>query len=160
MRIEWCFEKKRGNLRPVLTYTATLDEYEIGLCLPMVRFESQLPVPPESYVPFCWPGSHERGSWSPERFHILSTPSHKTGTLTERLTMPWREDNAYPEVEEGFQGLRAAFEEILRLSTQSEPIQQHGEMQTTTAARQCIAAAVLGERLLRAVNPAHMKDQC
>jgi hypothetical protein len=152
MRIEWNIQKKRGNLRPVLTYSVTLDPYEMDLCLAMVRIISKIPVPPEAYAAHCWPGSNERGTWTPHKFYPLSTPSHKTGTLEERLILPWREDNSYPEVEAGFETLRIKFEEMLEQASDSAPMDQHGALGTSTVARQRIAGAFFAERMLQAVN--------
>lgn len=152
MRIEWTLEKKRGNLRPKLIYTTELDAYERGLCLPMVRIETTIPEPPESFASHCWPGEHERSDWTPDRFHRLATPSHKTGFLTETLTLPWREDNRYPEVEAGLSALQRAFETMLQAASASEPMTLGGELETTTAAKQQIASAFLAERIVQAAK--------
>lgn len=153
MRIEWSIEKKRGNLRPKLTYEVTLDDYEKSLCLPMVRVQSDIPEPPESFVPHCWPDEHERGSWTPGVFYQLSTPSYKTGYLSETLTLPWRPDNQYPEVEHGFADLRDAFEDMLKDSSDSAPLSMSGELETTMAAKRQIASAFLAERILQGIKP-------
>lgn len=153
MRLEWKIEKKRGNLRPRLTYSVDLDEYERNLCLPMVRVDTTIPEPPESFTPHCWPGEHERNGWQPDRHYQLSTPSHKTGTLSATLTLPWRADNRYPEVEAGLDALRAAFEAQLQASSGSEPMALSGTMETTTAAKQQIASAFLAERILQSAKP-------
>ena len=47
MKIEWNIVKKRGNYRPVLHYTAVLNEFERGLCLHAVRVMSTIPKPPD-----------------------------------------------------------------------------------------------------------------
>lgn len=153
MRIEWKIEKKRGNLRPKLTYSTTLDEYETNLCLPMVRIDSTIPKPPQSFASHCWPGENERAQWVPDAFYQLSTPSHKTGDLNETMTLPWRENNAYPEVEASLAQLQMAFEEMLQASSASDPINIGNEMETTTAAKQQIASAFLAERILQAAKP-------
>lgn len=152
MRIEWNIQKKRGNVRPVLTYSVTLDNYEIDLCLPMVRVESRIPVPPESFMSHCWPEANERNDWVPKSFYLLQTPSHKTGFLNERLVLPWRRDNAYPEVDAGFRLLRQTFEEMLRQSSDSAPMDEKKVLETTTVAKQRIAGAFMAERILQAVK--------
>jgi hypothetical protein len=152
MRLEWTLTKKRGNLRPRLTYTAALDEFEKGLCLPMVRMESPIPKPPDAYEPHCWPGVNERAGAAGE-FHALQTPSHKTGTLTETLVLPWREDNRYPEVEEAFAALRRAFEAMLESAGASGPMDERGGLETTAAARRGMARAFLAERFLASAKP-------
>ena len=43
MRITWKIEKKRGNLRPVLTYTVTLEDFERALATPPLTITSLIP---------------------------------------------------------------------------------------------------------------------
>ena len=49
MRITWKIEKKRGNLRPVLTYTVTLEDFERQLATPPLSITSLIPEPPQSW---------------------------------------------------------------------------------------------------------------
>ena len=88
MKIEWNIVKKRGNYRPVLHYTAVLNEFERGLCLHAVRVMSTIPKPPEASWTFCWPGQNERGQWTPSVWYSLMTPSHKDGKLSDSLKLP------------------------------------------------------------------------
>jgi hypothetical protein len=80
------------------------------------------------------------------------TPSHKTGEHAETLKLPWRADNAYPEVERAFVDLRAAFEDVLATSCASGPMDERGELESTTRARRHLAPAVLAGRFLQAVK--------
>lgn len=57
MHIEWNITKRRGNIRPVLHYTVTLEEHERELALPFIRVVSTIPEPPDSWQEFCYPGS-------------------------------------------------------------------------------------------------------
>lgn len=152
MNIEWSITKKRGNLRPVLRYSATLTAFEKSLCVPAVRIESAIPRPPEAGWVHCWPGQHERGDWTPVEFYSLLTPSHSKGEYSERITLPWRADNAYPEVERAFQDLRDAFERMLERTLESLPMNEQGRLETSSAAKRLIAPAFAAERFLRAVN--------
>ena len=40
MRITWKIEKKRGNLRPVLTYTVTLDGFILSDNMECISYEN------------------------------------------------------------------------------------------------------------------------
>ncbi len=152
MNIQWSITKERGNFRPVLRYTARLSEFEQDLGLPMVRIESTIPKPPDVAWTYCWPGQNERGPWEPAEFHLLMTPSHKTGELSEALKLPWREDNSYPEVAESFAALRAAFEAALAQAVQSAPMQENGSLETTAEAKRLVAPAFAAQRLLQLVR--------
>lgn len=152
MNIEWKIEKKRGNYRPLLHYTVTLSEFECSLCLTAVRVQSVIPKPPEASWSYCWPGHNERGQWTPSDWHLLMTPSHKDKSSSQTLKLPWREDNAYPEVEESFILLRDAFEEALSQAMQSVPMNQSGSLETSSAMRRTIAPAFAAGRILRAVG--------
>lgn len=152
MNIEWTIIKKRGNFRPLLEYTVSLTEFECSLCLSGVRVESTIPKPPESSWSHCWPGQNERGDWTPTQFHLLMTPSHKDGTTSARLKLPWREDNAYPEVEASFALLRTAFERALAHALDSAPMHVRGRLETSEPMRQAVAPALAAQRILRAVG--------
>lgn len=152
MNIEWSISKQRGNFRPVLTYSIALSEFEVGLGVPAVRVESAIPKPPDLGWTHCWPGQNERGSWTPSEWHTLMTPSHKSKELTERLKLPWRENNAYPEVEESFLALRDAFERVLTETSQSKPLLEKGRLETSGLAKAKIAPAFAAERILQVVK--------
>ncbi len=208
MHIEWQIIKKRGNFRPILRYTITLTEFEVGLGMPAVRMQSCLPKPPDAGWTYCWPGENERigeeplrdlktpetalaasaapcqtneprqtgntGTapekdknhaenagqkaqperpiWTPTEWHLLMTPSHRTGKTTEELRLPWRASNRYPEVEAAFTALRTAFEAALAETAASSPMDERGTLETSADTRKVIAPAFAAERILRAVR--------
>lgn len=152
MNIMWNLSKKRGNIRPVLRYTISLNEFEKNLCMPAVRIRSTIPVPPEPGWVHCWPGDYERGDWQASEHYFLMTPSHKSWSATEEIRLPWRADNNYPEVEASFAALRAAFEAALQESCESKPLKAHGTLESTAAAQKCIAPAFAAERFLQVVK--------
>lgn len=152
MNIQWTIAKERGNHRPRLEYTISLTDYERRLAMPAVRIESAIPKPPDPGWTHCWPGQHERGDWTPTDFYLLMTPSHRQGEVAESLRLPWRADNAYPEVEAGFAALREAFEAILAESSDSGPMDDRGTLETSAGVRRAIAPAAAAERILRAVR--------
>ena len=78
MHIEWNITKRRGNIRPILHYTVTLEEHERELALPFIRVDSTIPEPPDSWQEFCYPGQHERaGNPASGKTYDLEIPSHK-----------------------------------------------------------------------------------
>ena len=120
--------------------------------MPMVRIESAIPRPPDPGRASCRPGSNERGDWIPTEFYLIMTPTHKTGVLKERLKLPWRASNAYPEVEVSFTALREAFERVLEESADSAPMNVSGRLDTTKKTRRAVAPAFAADRILRVVN--------
>ena len=148
MRIEWSIIKKRGNLRPELSYTVLLEEHEKALALPALRVESTIPEPADSWQEHCYPGQCERGGVPHKGVYPLEVPSHQGRTWAQSLRLPWREDNAYPEVEASFGILREAFEKELATACESAPMQEKGSLQTTAQTRKNIAPGVLAERFL------------
>lgn len=148
MRITWNIEKKRGNLRPVLTYQVVLEGFEKALALPMVRVESTIPEPPSSWQPHCYPHEFERAGAAPAGRYQLSTPGHARGKHGLTIRLPWREDNLYPEVEESFELLREAFEQALNAAHESEPMDEHGEVAVSASMKRRLAPALLADRLL------------
>ena len=78
MHIEWNITKRRGNIRPILHYTVTLEEHERELALPFIRVVSTIPEPPDSWQEFCYPGQHERAeNPASGKTYDLEIPSHK-----------------------------------------------------------------------------------
>ena len=65
MHIEWTITKKRGWLRPTLTYTITLEAHEKALALPEVSVLSSIPKPEEERQEHCPPGRFERAASAP-----------------------------------------------------------------------------------------------
>jgi hypothetical protein len=151
MNIDWSISKKRGNYRPVLTYTITLTEFEKSLAMPSVRITSTIPVPPESGWTHCWPDQHERTDWTPSEYYQLMSPSHKAKDTLVTLKLPWRESNAYPEVEESLAALRDAFEKVLIDSMNSTAVTMKGNLTTCASAKGVIAPTFAAERILQSV---------
>lgn len=150
MQIEWKIIKKRGNLRPVLSYCVHLEDHEKALALPVVSIVSNIPKPEEDRQDYCYPGLLERASdYSPKIFHVLEAPSHKGHAWTRTLVLPWREGNNYPEVEASFELLRHAMEEALQGAYSSEPMEVAGCVRTSSGAKTKIAPGILGEKFLR-----------
>jgi len=152
VNINWTITKARGNYRPSLRYTIALTDFERELAMPAVRIVSPIPKPPDAGWTHCWPGQNERGDWTPSEFHLLMTPSHRDGSLEGELRLPWRPLNVYPEVEQGFELLREAFEKVLAESSESGPMREQGGLDTSGSARRAIAPAAAAQRILRAVR--------
>ena len=152
MRIEWNIIKKRGNLRPVLSYTVSLEEHEKQLAVPSVSILSAIPKPEEDWQDYCYPGQYERAGQPGEEqsgFHTLEAPPHKGQSWTRTLRLPWRQDNEYPEVEASFIQLRLVLEKELAAAHASPPLQTTGSLQTSAPAKREIAPGVLAERFLK-----------
>ena len=149
MRITWHLEKKRGNLRPELSYDVVLEGQEKSLALPYVRIDSTIPEPAASWQAHCYPCEHERAGIAPTGVYQLATPNHAAGTLRQSLRLPWREDNAYPEVEQSFRELRRAFEAALAAAHGSQPMDMRGELALSASLKCEMAPALMAERLLR-----------
>lgn len=151
MRIEWKIEKKRGNLRPELRYSVTLEEHEKALALPPVSIISSIPRPEEDRQDYCYPGQYERAE-NPDsgraEYHVLEIPSHKGHSWVRSLRLPWRRNNEYPEVEDAFRLLRSAFEKELAAAYASQPISSSHDLRTSESAKRNIAPGVLAERFL------------
>ena len=152
MNIEWTISKKRGNYRPVLTYTITLTEFEKSLAMPAVRITSTIPKPPEAGWAHCWPEQNERGDWTPTEYYQLQTPSHKSKDIREIIKLPWRDSNEYPEVEETLTLLRDAFETTLERSMKSSSLSQSGSIGTSMTAKTSIAPTLVADKILRSVG--------
>lgn len=152
MNIEWKINKKRGNFRPVLSYSISLNQFEKEMGLPAVRIESRIPKPPDAGWTHCWPDENERGAWIPGEFYLLMTPSYKSGKVEESIKLPWREDNTYPEVRESFVMLREAFERTLASASASSPMSEQGRLESSTAVKKVIAPAAAAERILKVVG--------
>lgn len=152
MRITWSITKKRGNLRPVLSYSITLEDHEQALALPPVSILSSIPKPEEDWQEHCYPGQFERntqGLATPLHRHFLESPSHKGHSWTHTLRLPWREDNEYPEVAASFQMLRETLERELASAHASRPMQMQDSIGTSKTGKREIASGVLAERFLR-----------
>lgn len=150
MHIEWKITKKRGYYRPVLQYSVRLEEHEKALALPIVSIVSTIPQPEEDRQDYCYPGLFERAAdYTSTRFYTLEAPSHKGHSWTRNLTLPWRNNNEYPEVEQSFQHLRETLEAEIEKADQSQPMNLNGGVQTSAAAKVMLAPNLLAERFLR-----------
>ena len=152
MHIEWNITKKRGNFRPVLTYTITLTDFEKSLAMASIRIESTIPKPPESGWTHCWPDEHERGNWEPAEYYTLQTPSHKTKDSLTSIKLPWKDSNEYPEVEASFTLLRDTFELALQKAMGSTALDERGELSTSAKAKKVIAPSFAAERILNSIQ--------
>ncbi|PIE71311.1 MAG: hypothetical protein CSA22_03350 [Deltaproteobacteria bacterium] len=153
MKIEWEISKKQGNLRPRLHYRVTLDPFETKLGMAMVRVESGIPKPPDAWESVVYPDTRERSvDWIPTVFYELKTPSHKTGVHEDGMTLPFRENGEYPEVEAAFLDLRAAFEKELSKTCDCRGFQSKGALELTPEARRRIAPGIAAAQMLRAIG--------
>ncbi|ACS80616.1 hypothetical protein [Maridesulfovibrio salexigens] len=151
MIIEWNITKKRGNFRPVLTYTISLEDFEKELGLPQVVLESNIPEPPDSWSASCLPGKCERNGCDCTAYRIY-TPDHKTGETSGKLMLPWREGSDYPEVKESFLKLRNNFEAVLKEAYDSHPIDVEGKLELSGDTRRHIASGLVSQRFLKAAG--------
>lgn len=149
MHIEWSIDKKRGYLRPVLSYIVSLEEHEKDLAIPEVRILSSIPKPDDTVQRYCYPGRMERAEgWKPASFYELETPSHKGSPFPHTLVLPWREDNAYPEVEASFERLRRELEAELARAAASLPLHVKRSLRASLPGKVALAPSVAAEKLL------------
>ena len=150
MYIEWNITKERGNLRPVLQYRVRLEDHERALALPGVSIESTIPKPDEEHMKYCYPGVMERADgWQAHAFHTLEAPSHVGHPMLHTLTLPWRSDNDYPEVQASFDRLREALEREIERASKSEPMDEKGSVRASMRAKKLLAPDVAAVRFLR-----------
>ncbi len=158
MKIAWKIEKKRGNFRPMLSWTINLEPFEQDLAMSRVEITTGIPKPPTAWEGFCYPDTNERSEgWACEDFLVLDTPGHKVGSISGSTRLPWREDSEYPEVEEGFTALRDAFEEQLMAVYDSLPLNETGGLGSSSRAKKHLAPGVVAQRLLCIVGG---QDDC
>ncbi len=149
MKIEWKITKKLGNLRPTLSYFFVVEKFERALALPPISIESTIPEPLDSWQEHCYPHELERAPDAAYKGHYrLSLVSHKGKMWEQSLRLPWREDNHYPEIEESFALLRAAFEEELARAHASKPMDETACLQLSDVATNTIAPSALAEKFL------------
>ena len=151
MVIEWNINKKRGNFRPVLTYTITLENFEKELGLPQVIMESSIPEPPDSWSASCLPGKCERSGEKCSNYRIY-TPDHKKGVVEGKFILPWRDNSDYPEIQESFTKLRINFEMVLKEAYNSQPVDISGRLELSEETRKYIASGLVSQRFLEAVG--------
>ncbi|NDV21959.1 hypothetical protein [Desulfovibrio sp. JC022] len=151
MIIEWNLNKKRGNFRPVLTYTIRLEDFEKELGLPQVVMESSIPEPPNSWSASCLPGKCERAGAGCTAYRLY-TPDHKKGEVEGKFTLPWRVDCDYPEIKKSFLKLREDFENVLKDAYDSHPVDINGKLELSKETRQHIASGLVSQRFLKAAG--------
>lgn len=149
MKIEWSISKKRGNIRPMLSYCFVVESFERELALPPIRIKSNIAEPFDAWEEHCYPNKNERAA-EPiyNGFYTLEIVSHKGHLWTQKIRLPWRENNEYPEVEESFKKLRTVFEEELANAHASDVIQKSASLEITDKATQLMAPSLLAERFL------------
>lgn len=149
MKIEWTITKKRGNLRPTLTYSFVIEKFEKELALPPIRIQSSIAEPFDVWEEHCYPNRNERAEEPIYKgYYHLEIVSHKGHVWTQKIRLPWRENNEYPEVEESFIKLRSAFEKELANANTSHAMEKTFSLQITDMATECMAPNVLAERFL------------
>lgn len=149
MKIDWQIQKKRGNFRPRLKYTITLESFEKELAIHAVWIESQIPVIPNSHLSYCMPGEHERSlSWKPDRYHVFQVPYFKDGYMDGFIRLPFKESGEYPEVASSFEKLREEYEKKVRKAYAHPPLEQTGSLDISDDTRTRIASTVTANRLL------------
>lgn len=154
MQIDWKITKKRGNHRPTLNYTITLEAFEKKLAIHAVNVQSRIPEIPNSHESFCLPGENERHcEWCPKGFHRIQVPYFKKGVSHEFIRLPFRESGEYPEVEASFKALREHYETQVRHAYGHSPFETQGSLGITRVTRKQVAAKVTAERLLGLFSP-------
>lgn len=152
MKIEWTVHKKRGNHRPVVTYTIELEQFEVDLALPQVVLDNAIARPPSDWRSYCYPGEDERGG-APLEWHRLMTPSHKKGVMRDSLTLPWRSSNTgFEDVKMAFERLRKDFEHTLTSAYDSAPLDFVENLDLTDETRKHIVCGVASAKILSAVG--------
>lgn len=151
MIIEWNLNKKRGNFRPVLTYSIKLEDFEKELGLPQVVLESSIPEPPESWSASCLPGKNERNGKNCTTYRLY-TPDHKKGEVEGKFTLPWRTDSNYSEIKASFLKLREDFETVLKEAYDSHPVDIEGKLELSEETRRHIASGLVSQRFLKAAG--------
>ncbi len=149
MKICWSIDKKRGNYRPTLQYTITLEAHERAIAVDSLRIESTIPRIPTAGRSWCLPGQDERAEgWQPTEFHSLTVPWFKVGESSDVLRLPFRDSGLYPEVEASFARLRSAWEEVVRTTWNWEPLAESGMMETSEETKSAIAARLAAMQML------------
>lgn len=149
MIIKWKIEKKRGNLRPSLSYRITLEDYEKELAVPTVHVETLIPEIPDAHQNYCMPETNERkNGWEPSAYHHFSTPYFKDGEITGFIRLPLRDSNDYPDVEASFRMLRDRYEQVLKEAYDIKPFSAEESLEISDETRSIIAAGVAASRML------------
>ncbi|TYT73246.1 hypothetical protein [Desulfobotulus mexicanus] len=151
MEIRWSIDKKRGNFRPVLSWSITLEPAEKELGMAPLAVDTKIPMPAAYWESHCYPGQHERsGKPVPGSWEVI-TPAHKSGKSDGRMILPWRENNAYPEVITGFERVREAMEKVLAEAAASTPMHEEEKMALGIMVRKQLAPGLAADRMLSSV---------
>jgi hypothetical protein len=149
MKINWQIKKKRGNFRPRLLYTITLESFEKKLAIHAVQIQSHIPMIPSSHLSYCLPGEHERSpSWKPDRYHVFQVPYFKDGYTDGFIRLPFKDSGQYPEVVSSFKKLREAYEKKVQSVYAHPPLEQTGSLDISRETQSQIASRVTADRLL------------
>ena len=152
MIIQWELTKKRGNFRPEVQYTLTLEPFEQELGIEQIHVTTALPKPPESWQGYCYPGCLERrdlaANFSQESY-VITTPSHKTVTTCGSVRLPWKEGSDYSEVREAFELVRTTFEAAVKAAFDSAPLEVAEELSMSLELKQHISSGVAAKKLLQ-----------
>jgi len=156
VKIEWEIKKKRGNWRPVLTYSAQWEEWEQNLAPGEITIITKIPVPKDHYKHYCPPGQYERAE-PPEykemdnktRYWCFICPISR-----EEIRLPWRPgaQPEYPEVEEAFLALREAAEKAVQEALASEGWEKTGTLDMSPEYKKAVAGYVTARRMLEGVK--------
>lgn len=152
MKLNWTITKARGNLRPLLTYSIELEPWERQLATPPLRITSTIPEPPDSWQEYCYPDQLERAGQAGPGYYDLDIPPHKGNSGTTCLRLPWRADNAYPEVPASFERLRDAYEKELARAYTSQPMQHSQSLTLRSPLLRETAPGILGQRILEGLR--------
>lgn len=155
MKINWKIKKRRGNFRPVLTYTLILESFEKALAIQAVAVKSLIPEIPRRHESFCLPDENERHpcwSPSPDRCHWLQVPYFKTGETRGFIRLPFTETGKYPEVEASFRKLQKAYEEKICIAYGQAPFETAGDLDISPEIQEQISPRVTADRLLAIFN--------
>jgi len=140
MKIKWVIKKKRGNWRPVVTYTCEKSDLEMELGISSVNIKTTIPKVWRAYyvddeeIALSREGHEERDeTWDPRRYIQLSTPEPTEKSNTVSFFLPWKPgpNPEYPEVEESFRRLQEEYEKKLKEACNSLPFEKKGEINIT-----------------------------
>lgn len=149
VKITWSIDKKRGNYRPHLKYTITLEAYEKELAVHTVNILSTIPKITNSHENYCLHGCNEREkTWQATDFHRISSPYYRDGVVSGYIRLPFRENATYPEIAESFTLLQKEYEKIVQAAYGSLPLQETGEIDTSDETKRIIAAHIASRKML------------
>jgi len=135
MIVSYHIFKKRGFHRPMLSIRITLSGAEADLSPLVPKFDTGIPQPSKKYskYPDSKMSRTEREHYLKERNDEgertwVADISFYNNRWEEKLYLPIRESNEYPEVIEGIHKIRNAVKEALIKAYKSAPIDVKGEL--------------------------------